>query len=143
MANSETSNYKLDLPSELKQRNIHPKFHVSRLRLHYPNDDKIFPHRETLTAYDFAVDDKTEWLVDEISNHRWKGDVIEFEVQWDLGDTTWEPLNHVNKLMALDEYLALHGVKSVKQLPKCYPKDNPTKPSRCSLRNQQQPQKSK
>ena len=34
-----------------------------------------------------------------------------FEVQWQLGDTTWEPLETVNELKALDEYLELEGVK--------------------------------
>jgi len=34
----ETSNYTLELPSELVKRQVHPKFHVSLLRLHKPNE---------------------------------------------------------------------------------------------------------
>ena len=39
----DTSNYELDLSPELKARQIHPKFHVSLLRPHEPNDDTLFP----------------------------------------------------------------------------------------------------
>lgn len=39
-ANPETSNYTLDLPEDLRQRRMHPVFHVSRLRRHEPNDDE-------------------------------------------------------------------------------------------------------
>ena len=31
--------FEIDLPSELKRRGFHPKFHSSLLRIHVPNDD--------------------------------------------------------------------------------------------------------
>ena len=33
-----------------------------------------------------------------------------FKVCWELGDATWEPLNVVRDLVALDQYLELKGV---------------------------------
>jgi hypothetical protein len=37
------NSYKLELPSRLKQRGVHPVFHSSYLRIHIPNDDRLFP----------------------------------------------------------------------------------------------------
>ncbi|KZV91302.1 hypothetical protein EXIGLDRAFT_593158, partial [Exidia glandulosa HHB12029] len=37
--------FKIDLPSELKARGVHPMFHASLLRIHVPNDDRRFPGR--------------------------------------------------------------------------------------------------
>lgn len=51
-----------------------------------------------------------EWYVDMIIGHAWQGRRIWFNVQWSLGDTTWELYEHCKDLMALDEYLALHHV---------------------------------
>jgi hypothetical protein len=42
------SSYKIDLPSELKRKGIHPSFHASLLRIHHPNDDRRFPGRNLL-----------------------------------------------------------------------------------------------
>ncbi|OJT03559.1 Transposon Ty3-I Gag-Pol polyprotein, partial [Trametes pubescens] len=68
-----TSNYVLDLPPELKDRHIHPHFHVLLLRKHEANDDALFPRREARAFYDFGVDNSAEWLVDEIVGHEWAG----------------------------------------------------------------------
>lgn len=35
--------YQLELPSNLKQRGVHDVFHASLLRIHHPNDDRLFP----------------------------------------------------------------------------------------------------
>ena len=35
-----------------------------------------------------------------------------FKVRWELGDATWEPLDVVEDLEALDHYLELEGVTS-------------------------------
>jgi hypothetical protein len=107
-----TSNYILELPEELQHRGIHPKFHVSRMRPHVCNDDVLFPHREVKVFYDFRLDQADEWLVDSISGHQWDSSHIEFEVRWNLGDTTWGPYQNVKDLTALDEYLEMHGVKT-------------------------------
>jgi hypothetical protein len=101
------SRYTLDLPPELKARRIHPSFHVSRLCPFNKNDDKLFPKREVCAYYDFGDDEGEEWLMDEILAHQWKGNKVSFLVQWNLGDTTWEPYSECKELAALDRYLEL------------------------------------
>ena len=117
-SNVSTSNYTLDLPEELRTRNIHPTFHISMLKPHIPNDDERFPARDVQTYYDFGQDADVEWEVDEILAHQWDGRSLRFLVKWNLGDTTWEPLKSCNQLRALDEYLVLRGVQSPANLPK-------------------------
>lgn len=114
----ETSNYDIELPEELVQRRVHPRFHVSLLRPHHANDDALFPNRTSVEAYDFGAPEDAEWFVDEIIAHRWEGQSIQFQVNWNLGDTTWEPLANCKQLKALDEYLVLQGVKDWKELPR-------------------------
>jgi hypothetical protein len=113
---SETSNYELELSPELVARRIHPRFHISLLRAHEPNDDGIFPSRESKRFYDFGMPDDDEWMVDEIVGHRFNGRSIEFNVRWTAGDHTWEPYAHVKDLEALDHYYALMGVTRWQQL---------------------------
>ena len=109
-ANPHSSNYELELPEELTRRRIHPNFHVSLLRPHYPNDDVLFPSRSTPDTYDFGALDDAEWYVDEIVAHRCVGATIGFQIKWSLGDHSWEPLKECNKLAAFDAYLTLMGV---------------------------------
>jgi hypothetical protein len=106
----EESRYTLELPDELKARRIHPSFHITRLRPFEKNDDTIFPKREVRAYYDFGDAEDDEWLVDDILAHRWKGNDILFLVQWNLGDTTWEPYTECKELTALDRYLELLGI---------------------------------
>jgi hypothetical protein len=96
------SKYTLDLPPELKARRIHPSFHVTRLRPHNKNDDVLFPKRKVRAYYDFRDAKDEEWLVDDILAHQWKGNKVSFLVQWNLGDTTWEPYSQCKDLAALD-----------------------------------------
>ena len=114
----EILNYVLELPAELTKRRIHPRFHVSLLRLHYPNDDALFLNRERAEPYDFSAPDDAEWFVDEIVGHRWKGRNVEFLVKWNMGDSTWEPLGNCNELTALYQYLMLMNIKEWKELMK-------------------------
>lgn len=115
---ADKSVYTLDLPEDLKRRGIHPTFHVSLLRRHEPNDDSMFPHRETRVLYDIGVPENTEWLVDEILAHEWVGRKIRFLVKWNQGEAGWEPRETCDELEALDSYLALAGVATVEELPR-------------------------
>jgi hypothetical protein len=63
------SNYELELPTELIHRRIHPRFHMSLLRPHQPNDDNLFPNRKRAEPYNFGVPDDAKWYVDEIVGH--------------------------------------------------------------------------
>jgi hypothetical protein len=113
-----TSNYTLDLPEDLKRRRIHPTFHISRLRRHERNDDVLFPHRETQVYYDLGTPNQAEWVVDEITTHKWEGKQLKFKVLWNLGDVTWDSLANVDDCAALDNYLDVQGVSRVEDLPR-------------------------
>lgn len=112
-----TSTYQLDLPDDLKSRRVHSTFHVSRLRRHEPNDEAVFPSRIVPPPYDMGAYSAKEYQVDEIIDHYRDGRSLKFKVKWNLGDVTWEPLEHVNAARALDVYLELQGVSKVAQLP--------------------------
>jgi hypothetical protein len=117
-AQPDTSTYKVELPAQLRARNLHNRFHRSRLRPHMANNDALFPHRETHAYYDFGTPDDQEWLVEEILAHRWDKDTLKFQVRWNLGDTTWEPYEACKELQALDAYLQLAGVGDWRDLPR-------------------------
>jgi hypothetical protein len=114
------SRYTMDLPPELKARRIHPTFHVTRLRHYNCNDDTIFPRCEVRAYYDFGKAEDNDWLVDDILTHQWNGNKLLFLVQWNLGDTTWEPYSECKDLEALDRYLELLGIEGNdwKKLPR-------------------------
>lgn len=93
-------------------------FHVERLRRHKPNDSSLFPAREAGVFYDFGQDPDQEFLVDDIVAHQWNGNSVQYLVQWDDGDLTWESWDTVKDLEAVDRYFKLQGVKHWRQLPK-------------------------
>ena len=66
----------------------------------------------------YGTPEDEEWFVDAIIGHAWKGRKIEFNIQWSLGDTTWEPYEHCKDLAALDDYLKLYGVADWCSLPR-------------------------
>ena len=117
-AHPEASAYQLELPEELRARGVFPKFHASLLRPYTPNDDNLFPHRDPKAFYDYGMPDETEWLVDDIIGHQWDGPRIFFLVKWNLGDSTWEPLEGCDELEALDRYLDTMGVTKWEDLPR-------------------------
>jgi hypothetical protein len=117
-AQSSTSNYRVELPTQLQARNLHDRFHWSKLHPYQANDDVLFPHREVHRFYDFGTPDDQEWLVEEILTHEWEGNQLYFQIHWNLGDTTWEPLEMCEALQALDEYLHLQGVGDIMGLPR-------------------------
>ena len=86
-------------------------FHVGRLCHYLKNDDNIFPRCEVHAFYDFGNAEDEEWLVDNILTHQWKGNTVSFLVQWNLGDTTWEPYTECKELAALNRYLELLGIQ--------------------------------
>jgi hypothetical protein len=65
----ETSNYMLELSPELAKRQVHPKYHVSLLRPHHPNDDVLFPNRRKAEPYDFSTPEDAKWYMDKIVGH--------------------------------------------------------------------------
>jgi hypothetical protein len=106
----ENSHYTLALPDKLLKCRILPTFHAKLLRPAILHDDEHFPNREATFFYDFGDDPKREWLVDSIVDHKFTNNSIQFDVLWDTGETTREPLLHYKDLSALDNYLELHGV---------------------------------
>ncbi|KAJ7575267.1 hypothetical protein C8J56DRAFT_1063522 [Mycena floridula] len=94
MANAASSNYMLDLPEDL-----------------------LFPNRESLDPFNFGAPADAKWVVQSIEDHHWAGNVVEFEVLWQLGDSTWKTFDDVKKLKALDNYLKLKNVVDWKELP--------------------------
>jgi hypothetical protein len=98
----DNSTYLLELLLALQKRRIHPKFHISLLKPHFPLSDSAFPNRLQPEPYDFRTTDDHKWFVDEIIGHRWKGKKTKYEVRWSLGDTTWESHANCDQLAALD-----------------------------------------
>ena len=78
----------------------------------------LFPNHSQPEPYDFGAPTNAEWFVDAVTGHRWKGKNLEIEIRWNLGDTTWEPIETCNELAALDDYLTLLNVKDWPELPK-------------------------
>ena len=100
----------------MKSRHICNRFHADWLRPYLENDEVLFPGREAKYYYDYGVPEDEEWYIYAIIGHAWQGWRIRFNVQWLLGDTTWEPYEHCKDLAAFDEYLALHHVTDWKRL---------------------------
>ena len=83
------------------------------------NNEELFPKRDAKSFYDLSQDDVQEWLIEEITSHRWPNSKeLKLEVRWTLGDTTWEPLAACKDLEALDLYLELQGISHPCNLPK-------------------------
>jgi hypothetical protein len=108
--------FQLDLPPHLKKRGVHNVFHSSLLRIHVPNDDRLFPGRmdtQVLTTDDAGE----EWTVDKILSHHGSRMNAVFEILWKSGDVTWLPYYQITHLQALAEYLDLIGVSKIHRLP--------------------------
>ncbi|OCH83805.1 hypothetical protein OBBRIDRAFT_696788, partial [Obba rivulosa] len=101
--------YKLNLPVGLRKRSIHDVFHASLLRVHEPNDDRLFPGRLENQVFDLE-DPENEWAIDKFIGHQGSGDSTIFEALWKSGDRTWVPLASVAHTDALRAYLEAAGV---------------------------------
>ena len=110
--------YKVELPTQLRARNLHDCFHRSKLRPYYANNDALFPHCEVHMFYNFDMPDDQEWLVEEILSHQWDKNRLSFQILWNLGNTTWEPYMACKDLQALDDYLQLLRVTLPSELPR-------------------------
>jgi hypothetical protein len=107
--------FKLELPMHLKKRGVHDVFHSSLLRIHAPNDDRLFPGCMDTQIGD-GPDTEDEWAVDLIRSHTGSGENSVFEMVWKSGDVTWMPYYQIRHLQALETYLELQGVGSVSKL---------------------------
>ncbi|CDO74640.1 hypothetical protein BN946_scf184822.g3 [Trametes cinnabarina] len=110
------NSYRIKLPPTLKRRGIHDVFHASLLRVHEPNDDRLFPGR--LDTQVFELEDKeNEWAIDKIISHRGSGKQAMFEALWKSGDRTWVPFSAISHLQAMNAYLEAAGVSEIEALP--------------------------
>ena len=109
--------FKIELPAHMKQRGVHDKFHASLLRIHEPNDDRLFPGRMD-TQIGEGLDVDREWAVEQIRSHHGSAEDSVFEIEWKSGDVTWMPYYQVQHLQALDNYMELLGVRSIADLSK-------------------------
>ncbi|KAJ8469437.1 hypothetical protein ONZ45_g16890 [Pleurotus djamor] len=110
-------NFALELPPRLVKRGIHNGFHSSILRIHIPNDDRLFPGRLNDELFEIN-DDDLEWAADEIVSHAGKGSTAIFELKWKSGDITWLPYHQISQLHAMQAYLDLFGILDIKDLPR-------------------------
>ena len=110
------TSFKVELPPHLKRRGVHDVFHSSLMRIHSPNDDRLFPGRMDTQVVGDELDD--EWAVDGIKSHSGLKSEALFEVLWKSGDVTWLPYYQITHLQALTDYMDLIGVKKISKLPK-------------------------
>lgn len=110
------NSYHLDLPSNLWRRGIHDIFHSSLLRVHEPNDDRLFPGQ--LDSQVAELDDcDHEWVIEKILGHSGTGDDTVFEVTWKSGDQTWVLYSSIAHVGALAAYFKALGIENVRDLP--------------------------
>ncbi|CAA7269981.1 unnamed protein product [Cyclocybe aegerita] len=115
MEDFKNNSFRLKLLPRLKQRGLHDVFHASLLRIHVPNDDRLFPGRlDTQTFDDENLE--TEWAVERIVSHAGTGKNSVFEVLWKSGDKTWLPYDKLTHLDALEAYFDVMGVQKIEEL---------------------------
>ncbi|KJA13214.1 hypothetical protein HYPSUDRAFT_113962, partial [Hypholoma sublateritium FD-334 SS-4] len=79
--------FRINLPSTFKQRGLHDIFHASLLRVHIPNDDRLFPGRD-VSQLSPEIDSDQEWAVNKIIGHSGAGTDARFKILWKAGDVT-------------------------------------------------------
>jgi hypothetical protein len=110
------NSYLLDLPSDLKQRGLHPAFHAHLLRIHIPNDDRRFPGRQLNQVAD--IGSLEEWSVSRVTDHNGQGTDSLFEIEYSTGDRVWLPYHEVSRLEVVSQYLEALGVPGIQHLPR-------------------------
>lgn len=109
------NSYQIGLSDNLKQRGVHDVFHASLLRIHVPNDDRLFPGRLDNQVWDLGENGQ-EWAVQRIKSHSGSRKNALFEIQWKSGDVTWLPYHKIDHLTALEQYFEILGISSIDQL---------------------------
>ena len=107
--------FRLELPVHLKRRGVHDVFHSSLLRIHMPNDDRLFPGRMDTQIGD-SPSSEDKWAMDKIQTHAGSEEDSVFEILWKSSDVTWLPYYQIKHLQALEMYLELMGVEHASQL---------------------------
>ena len=59
------SSFCIDLPANLKSRGLHDVFHASLLRIHAPNDDRLFPGRLN-SQVEYLGGAEGEWMIERV-----------------------------------------------------------------------------
>ncbi|TFY55328.1 hypothetical protein EVJ58_g8315 [Rhodofomes roseus] len=109
------NSYLIELSRNLKRRGVHNVFHSSLLRIHEPNDDRLFPGR--LDSQIAELEDKdNEWAIARIVSHTGEREDALFEAEWKSGDQTWVPYSSIRHLGALTDYLELLGCADITHL---------------------------
>jgi hypothetical protein len=85
------------------------------LRIHIPNDDRLFPGR-LASQLGYAEQVEPEWSVSHIVTHEGSGTDAVFQVQWGTGDRTWLPYHDVEEFHALQDYFEIIGISRISQL---------------------------
>ena len=111
------SSFRIELPANLKSRGLHDVFHASLLRIHLPNDDRLFPGRLD-SQIEYLGSTEGEWMIEHIRTHAGQGPGALFEILWKSGDVTWLPYEQISKSAALQDYLEALGVQRIRNLPK-------------------------
>jgi hypothetical protein len=94
--------FRIELPPRMKQRGVHDVFHASKLRIHIPNDDSLFPGRSDNQVWEYDGEGiESEFAVEKIITHRGSGHNAKFELFWRDGDKTWLPYSKVAHLTVL------------------------------------------
>ncbi len=109
------NSYEIELPEDLKRRGIHNVFHASLLRVHIPNDDRLFPGRLG-SQIGLTEPLEKEWKVSNVLSHVGKGERAIFQVEWASGDRTWLPYTDAEGLAALQDYFDVLGITKISEL---------------------------
>ena len=85
--------YELELPSSMR---IHNVFHTSLLRpaASNPMEGQVIPARPPIVA----EDGETEWYAEKILDSRRRRRKVQYLVQWEGGETTWEPEENITHM---------------------------------------------
>src|SRR4029077_7750788 len=105
------------IPASMRQRGVHDVFHASLMRIHMPNDDRLFPGRSDSQIVTTDQGTEPEWAADKITNHSGSGNSSIFEVVWKSGDTTWIPYAQIKHSNLLEPYLEALGADGIASLP--------------------------